>query len=305
MYLLSDVCKGLQGELVQDGEFQTLDFCTSDESELFLSFMEKEKFISKMNKNVSCIICKKELVDKLPEFIQGIFVTDIPKMEFYKVHNTLADAMIKENEIDTVIGKNCKISSLAYIAKKNVVIGDNVVIEEFASIKENTTIQNNVFIGAGAVIGGKSFSYAKGNKDENEILDMKDMGQVFIDEGAAVYAQSHVARGVLKSDVTVIGKNAKVDALVHIGHGAKIGERTLIPAGAQIGGNVEIGRDSWIGVNATVANRLKLGENSKVSLGSVVTKDVLENETVSGNFAIEHSRFIKFIKWLSRKNFNK
>ena len=35
---------------------------------------------------------------------------------------------------------------------------------------------------------------------------------------------------------------------------------------------------------------------ARVSLGSVVTKNVEENETVTGNFAIEHGKFIEKLK---------
>ena len=57
-----------------------------------------------------------------------------------------------------------------------------------------------------------------------------------------------------------------------------------------------VGDDVWIGVNATVSNRIKIGKGARVSLGSVVTKDVPAGQTVTGNFAIDHARFMKNLK---------
>ena len=47
-------------------------------------------------------------------------------------------------------------------------------------------------------------------------------------------------------------------------------------------------------IRATV-NQM-IGNKAKISIGSVVTKPVMENERVTGNFAIEHSKFLENIK---------
>lgn len=57
-----------------------------------------------------------------------------------------------------------------------------------------------------------------------------------------------------------------------------------------------MGSDVWIGVNATISNRIRIGDGARVSLGSVVTKDVPAGATVTGNFAIDHRQFLKNLK---------
>ena len=127
-----------------------------------------------------------------------------------------------------------------------------------------------------------------------EVLAIEFAGDVFIDENVEIQNNTCVDRGVF--DRTYLGKNVKVDNLVHIAHDVKIGANTLVVACTLIGGRTRIGKNSYLGPNCTVKNGLNLGENSKVSMGSVVTKDVKDNEVVTGNFAIPHEQFIKNLK---------
>lgn len=68
-----------------------------------------------------------------------------------------------------------------------------------------------------------------------------------------------------------------------------------------LGGRVQSGENAYFGPNCTVKNGLKIGKNAKISMGAVVTQDVADNETVTGNFAIEHSKFLKIFKKLLKK----
>lgn len=290
---LSEVTSGLEGTLVRDGSFSRLDYCTVKENGPFLTFMEREKFLKALAENncVSCILCKPELVDRVPDFVEGVFVTDEPKATFEIIHNMLAQTdEYCLPEFETQIGENCSISPLAYISKKNVKIGNNVLIEPFAVIGEHVEIGNNCKIYNHATIGGRSFSYAR--VGESGVTGLIDCGKVVLQDGVEVMSYSHLARGILPTDVTFIGKNSILDAQVHIGHGAKLMERVFVAAHALVSGNVVIGRDSWVGVSATISNRIVIGSNCRVSIGAVVTKNVPDGMTVTGNFAVEHSRFI-------------
>lgn len=299
--LLSEVVSCLEGKLIKDGEFQTLEYCTGRLEVPFLTFMGNAKFISQINPYASCVLCSEELVEVLPENIQGIFVTKSPKEAFQVIHNSLKnDSRYKLPVKENKIGIECDISKNASIASSGVEIGDRVVIEDHVTIYENVKIGNDCVIRSGAVIGGKAFTFAR--MESEGILPMEDMGQVVIGDRVEVFSLSHIAKGILPTDTTYIGDDVKIDSLVHVGHGAIIGERTLVAACALIAGNVSVGADSWIGVNATVSNRIRIGKNARVSFGSVVTKDVNDGQTVTGNFAIEHKDFINNLKELiSRK----
>ncbi len=300
---LSEVTDGIDGKLIRDGEFQTLEYCTGRLEVPFLTFMGNEKFIHSMSPYASCVLSSREFAGRLPENIQGVYVTDAPKEAFQKIHNRLKDddryrLPLKENRI----GADCRISPKAGIAPRGVEIGDRVVIEDNVTIYENVRIGNDCIIRSGAVIGGKAFTFAR--TANQGILSMEDLGQVVIGDRVEIFSLSHIAKGILPTDVTYIGEDVKIDALVQIGHGTVIRERTLVAEGAVIAGNVFIGEDSWVGINATVSNRIHIGRGSRVSLGSVVTRDVPDGQTVTGNFAIEHTHFIRNLKELILKNGN-
>lgn len=292
---LSGFVDVFSGKLIKDGGFEVLEYCTSDCKKNFLSFVENYNFFKKLSPNVSCIITTEDNLKKVPESVQGIAVVEEPKKSFIMLHNYMAEnGIYKHTDFDTVIGKNCDISPLACISAKNVVIGDNVHIGAFTVVRENVAIGNNSIIHENCVIGGKSFNFTR-TKD-GKVTGMIDMGQVIIDEGAEICPLCHIASCPLPTDITYLGREVKLDAMVHIGHGTHIGARTEVPAGAQIAGNCRIGEEAWIGVNATIANRINIGNGGRVSLGSVVTRNVEEGQTVTGNFAVEHDRFISELK---------
>ena len=50
------------------------------------------------------------------------------------------------------------------------------------------------------------------------------------------------------------------------------------------------------GLSATIRNGITIGNGARINLGSVVTKDVTLGESVTGNFAINHSKFLLNLK---------
>jgi len=58
-----------------------------------------------------------------------------------------------------------------------------------------------------------------------------------------------------------------------------------------IGGSDVIGEDVWIGIGATISNWVHIGDRAKVLLNAVVAYDVLEDEMVSGFYAMPHKQW--------------
>lgn len=277
--------------LIRDGEFSVLEQCTRVRAPSALTYLEKEKFLPFMdNTNISCAICTPGIQDSIPRHIQGLAVAESPKLLFFKIHNLLA---ARQERKPTVIDASARVSPQAYIAPYNVVIGKNAEIQPFVAIGENTVIEDDVKICFGTIVSSQGFTSVR---DGETMFLATDAGSTLIQRGAEICGQCDIACGLLQMDRTVIGAYTKLDAKVHIGHGAVLGKRVLIPSGAHVAGNCVVGDDVWIGVNATVSNRITIGGGARVTLGSVVTKDVPSGETVTGNFAIPHRIFMRNLK---------
>lgn len=280
-------------ELFRDGYFSSLGLNISEANEKLLSFIESDKFLSQLSKSISCVITTKEMADKIPENI-GVIISEVPRIDFFNLHNKLIENKdYKREDFETEIGENCSISKAAIISNNNVRIGNNVVIEEYVIIRENTTIKDNCIIRANSIIGGEGYEF---KRYDNKTMGVSHIGGVIIEENAEVQYSSCIDKAIYPWDNTIIGEYSRIDNLVQISHAVKVGKRCFITSKTTIGGRTVIGDDCWFGLGATVSNGLVIGNNSSVSLGAVVTRNLKENSKVSGNFAIDHNKFIEFIK---------
>jgi acetyltransferase-like isoleucine patch superfamily enzyme len=283
-------------EIKYDGEFETFGLIDTKIGKKVISFIEDGKYIDKISSDISCLFIRKEMLDYFSFEGFGIIICDNPKYEFYKLHNKLCDSNFdyKRMIYSTIIDDDCIISDKSIISNNNVTIGKNVVIEENVIIRENVKIGDNSIIRAGSIIGGEGFLFNKANN--KGIFPGKHAGGVIIGNNVEIQYNCCIDRAIFPWDNTIIDDFTKIDNLVHIGHSAKIGKRCLFPANSRIGGYTVIGDDNWIGLGATVSNNLVIGNETRVSIGSVVTKNVDDGKKVSGNFAIDHSKFLDFIR---------
>lgn len=283
--------------VIRDKSFEILGIIDSATTLSMLTFIDNDNYIDTLlkKKHISCVITNKRIGNHLLEVSDlGICISNNPRIDFFKFHNCLGKS---KNYVrpytKTVVEDSCHISSLAYIAKNNVVIGKNVIIEEFVSIKENTVIGDNCIIRAGCVIGGSGFEF---KQDEKSLFAIQHFGGTILEHDVEVQYNCTIDKALYPWDNTVIGAYTKIDNLVHIGHAVKVGKNVLFPAGSTISGRVDIADNVWIGVGSVISNGIYFGENARCNIGSVVTKNVLAGESVSGNFAIEHSKFINNLK---------
>lgn len=291
---LSNIFELVEGAvLLNDGSFTSMGLAVSKCEERLLSFIENEKYIESLGENITCLLTTKEIGEKLKDRY-GILVVETPRVAYFKLHNKLTEnSDYVRKDFKTIVGENCSISNLASISDKNVKIGNNVKIEEFVVIRENTTIGDNSIIRAGCILGGEGYEY---KRTYGIIMNVIHTGGVIIGESVEVQYNSCIDKALYTWDNTIIGNYTKLDNFVHIEHGVKIGERNLIASSTSIGGRTVVGDDSWIGLGAIISNGLVIGEKCSISLGSVVTKSIGNGEKVSGNFAIDHNKYIEFIK---------
>lgn len=282
------------GKIEKDGEFNWLGLTAEDyEGKKVLTFLNDEKYYKEIenNKSITCIVTTDEVAQKIEKGKYGIIISENPRKDFFELHNKL----VKENFYFTK--KENKISEKAYISEKanigsyNIIIEDDVIIEAGVTIYENVTIKKGTIIKSGTILGADGFQYIR-NKDD--IIKVEPAGELEIAEDVVIHNNSVIDKGIFGK--TFIGENTKIYNLVHVAHDSKIGKNVFLTAGVIVCGRVKIGANSYLGPNCTIKNGLFLGENTKISMGSVVTKDVKDNEVVTGNFAIPHKQFIEKLK---------
>lgn len=262
------------------------------------SFIESEKYIKGISEDIELLIIPNDelLIKRLSNYNRCI--VERPRDTFFILHNYLATKdYYKREKFENIIDDTTTIHRLACIADNNVVIGKNCIIEEFVSIKENTVIGDNCIIRAGTIVGGEGFEQ---KKIGNSVISVKHTGGVIIGNDVELQQNNTIDKAIYPWDDTILGDNLRTDNIVHIAHGVKIKKRVFIAAHTCVAGRVNIGDDVWIGPGVTLINGMSIGNNSRVNIGSVATRDVESNSAVTGNFAIEHSKFIRNLK-LSNK----
>ncbi len=285
--------------LLRDGEFASLGLATADPGLPILTFAGAPKYLKQALKNpqVSCVLVPPELAESelIRNSEKGFCIAPELRISFFQLHNELAEPPYRDiycEEIrPTEIGSDCDISPLADIAKNDVVIGSGVTIEPFVSIKSGTVIGNGSIIRSGSVLGGSGLEFIR--MGERGILPVTHCGKLILGEKVEVQYNCNLSRSLFPWHATEIGNESKIESLVHIAHGVHTGQRCLIAASVCVAGSAILGDDVWIGPNATVSSEVKIGNNARVSLGAVVVGNVADSETVSGNFAIPHERFMQ------------
>jgi len=160
------------------------------------------------------------------------------------------------------IGEGTTIGEGAVIGR-GVVIGAGCRIYPRVVVYPGTVIGDRVVVHAGAVLGSDGYGYVR-DPAAGEYLQFPQQGKLLIEDDVEIGANTCIDRGAL--DATVIGRGAKLDNLIHLGHNVIVGKNVLIAAQTGISGSTTIGDNAIIGGQVGVGDHAHIGEN--VILGS-------------------------------------
>lgn len=292
MKITSDIIKKAAGLETENIGCDNLGLTAYTHLPNMLTFLDSEKFIAQCesNPNVKAVLLTESINKKYSAKNITRIICEDPRFSFYTLLNYVLESEYKKspNNID----KSAKIHPSASIAEYNVTIGKNTVIDPNVTILPDVHIGDSCYIMPGAVLGSVGFEYKRTSKG---VLPVFHDGKVIIHDYVEIGANTCIDKGFSFRD-TVISEYSKIDNLVHVAHSVHIGKACFVIAGAMIAGTVTLKDNVWIGPHANIAPQVTIGNNAFVTIGAVVTKDVGDNEMVSGVFAVPHKKFLENLK---------
>jgi UDP-3-O-[3-hydroxymyristoyl] glucosamine N-acyltransferase len=170
----------------------------------------------------------------------------------------------------------------------DVQIGNRTVLHANCTIHERSQIGADCIIHSGAVIGAEGFGFVPVPEGW---LKMEQSGYVLIEDGVEVGCNSTIDRPALGT--TRVGRNTKIDNLVHVAHGCQLGENCILAGQVGLAGAVEVGNRVIMAGQVGIVDHVKIGDNVIASAKAGIHNDVGAGAIVTGIPAIPHRLFVK------------
>jgi UDP-3-O-[3-hydroxymyristoyl] glucosamine N-acyltransferase len=149
-----------------------------------------------------------------------------------------------------------------------------------------------VIVHANTTLGSDGFGYAQ-EKTSVGVNHVKIIhtGSLIIGDDVEIGANSSVDRGTIGD--TVIGRGAKIDNQVQIGHNCQIGEGAIICGSCALGGSSKVGRYAVLAGFCAVANGAEIGDGAIIGGMSGVQGQIGPGKVMVGNPLRERSEFYR------------
>jgi len=176
-----------------------------------------------------------------------------------------------------------------------VKIGDRTVLHANCSIHERAIIGVDCVIHCGAVIGSEGFGFVP---TPTGWFKMEQSGYTILEDRVEVGCNTTIDRPAVGE--TRIGRDTKLDNLVHIGHGCQVGKNTAIAAQVGMAGGVKVGNNVLLAGQVGIANQAKIGDGAIATAKAGIHNDIPNGAIVTGVPAIPHKVFLKAAAIYSR-----
>jgi UDP-3-O-[3-hydroxymyristoyl] glucosamine N-acyltransferase len=242
-----------------------------------IAFSDVKKYFDKTLQSAATVI----LLNEPAPCPVGKAILVVPNP--FEVYDTLVREHRPFEPLNTLVHHAAVIHPTAII-EPGVVIAEHVKIGANCHIQANTVIGSYVFIGDGVVIGananigGDAFYFKK--QPDGTFTPWRSGGRVLIESDVHIGPGCTIAKGV--SGDTIIGQGSKLDAQIHIGHGAVIGRNCLFAAQVGIGGKTIIEDQVVLYGQVGVAQAIRIGAGAVVLAKSGVSKSLEGGKTYFG-----------------------
>ena len=228
-----------------------------------------------------------ELFYRPPAYAPGIHPTAVvdPKAKLGKNPHLGPYVVVDE---DAIIGDNAVL--LAHVViYRGATIGNNFFAHAHAVVREFCHLGDNVLLQNGAIVGSDGFGFAK--NDEGCWHKIVQSGNVSLDSEVEVQANACIDRASIGE--TRIGRGAKIDNMVHVGHSCTIGRNTLLCAQVGLAGTTDVGNNVILAGQVGVSGHVKIGDGAIAIAQSGIPHDVPARAMVSGSPAIDNRLWLK------------
>ncbi len=297
---LRSVAEAVQAQLVGDGTVEVSGVASiAQASPADLVFVEDEKHLRfALESRAAAVVVGKFAAEK--DSKKPMLISTQPKLTFSRAAKFLFPAPDRHPGVHpsavvhasarlgkavsvgerVVIGESAEIGDRTWIGA-GTVVGVQVSIGSDCELYPNVTIYpgarlgNRVIVHAGAVLGSDGFGYVR-NQATGHYEKFPQVGRLEIGDDVEIGANTTIDRGAL--EVTRIGRGAKIDNLVHVGHNCQIGEDVVIAAQTGLSGSIVIEKDVVLG------GQVGIGEHARIEEGVMLGGQggVLPNKVLRG-----------------------
>lgn len=172
-------------------------------------------------------------------------------------------------------------------------IGEDTVLFPRVVAYEGTRIGSRVRLHAGVILGSDGFGFAPIKQDGRVVGHDKifHLGHVEISDDVEIGAGATLDRSTFS--VTRVGKGARLDHLVHLGHNTEVQEGGVVCGGTGIAGSSSVGKFAYVLGMVGLANNVHVGDGATVAAMSCVSKDIEPGTIAAGNPIRDSREFFK------------
>ncbi len=175
------------------------------------------------------------------------------------------------------------------VVRAGAVIGPRCRLEPHVVVYGGVRLGARVTVGASSVLGRPGFGWAV--SPAGGVVRVPQLGGVIVEDDAEIGPLCTIDAGTLAP--TRIGRGAKLDAHVHVGHNVDIGAGALIAAQSGFAGSSRLGAGALVGGQVGVADHCDVGAGARLAAKAGVIGDVPAGAVFGGYPAVDKARWLR------------
>lgn len=170
-----------------------------------------------------------------------------------------------------------------------VQLGADCLLHSGVQVRERCVLGDRVTVQNGAVIGADGFGFAK--DEGGRYQKIRQVGIVVIEDDVEIGALTAIDRAALHE--TRVGRGAKIDNLVQIGHSVAIGADSVLAGQVGIAGSTKLGERVTLAGQVGVAGHLTIGDGVIATAQTGIPGSIDAGRVVSGSPSIDNRDWLK------------